>query len=72
MISFVFMIGASRINAVFIMVFLSIGLGFLLLAAAFWEQALGDADMYDTLLQVGILFFNFSFLLQHDGKNTQG
>ncbi|CAK1358431.1 unnamed protein product [Cercospora beticola] len=53
MISFVFMIGASRINAVFVMVFLSIGLGFLLLAAAFWEQALGDADMYDTLLQGG-------------------
>lgn len=61
MISFVFMIGASRINAVFVMVFLSIGLGFLLLAAAFWEQALGDADMYDTLLQVRIPIFSIIF-----------
>ncbi|USW58086.1 Putative acetate transporter GPR1/FUN34/SatP family [Septoria linicola] len=53
MVSLVFLVGAVRINAVFMMVFFSIALGFLLIAGAFWEQALGDAVLYDRLLQGG-------------------
>ncbi|KAK4629055.1 hypothetical protein CLAFUW4_07759 [Fulvia fulva] len=51
MISLIFMVGATRVNFAFVMVFLSAGLGFLLIAGAFWEQGLGDAVMYDRLCQ---------------------
>lgn len=56
MVSLVFLVGAVRINAVFMMVFFSIALGFLLIAGAFWEQALRDAVLYDRLLQVSWSF----------------
>lgn len=52
MLSLLFMVGALRINAVFMMVFFTVGLGFLLLAGAFWEQGLNDAVMFTRLCEV--------------------
>ncbi|KAF2158495.1 hypothetical protein M409DRAFT_30995 [Zasmidium cellare ATCC 36951] len=51
MLSLVFMVGAVRINAVFMMVFFTVGLGFLLLAGAFWEQGLNDAVLFNRLCE---------------------
>ncbi|EME38267.1 hypothetical protein DOTSEDRAFT_181338 [Dothistroma septosporum NZE10] len=52
-INFAFMIGATRINFAFMMVFFTVGCGFLMLSGAFWEQGLGDAVLFDRLCQGG-------------------
>lgn len=52
MLSLVFLVGALRVNVVFVMVFFTVSLGFLLLAGAFWEMGLNDMDLFTKLCQV--------------------
>ena len=58
------MIAATRINAVFFLIFTGAGLGFFLLAAALWEAALA-APIAATLMVVRIHFSN-CFLIRAD------
>lgn len=52
-LNIIFMIAATRINAVFLLVFISAGLGFFLLASGLWLAAEGEARA-SSLLVVGL------------------
>lgn len=64
MLSLVFMVGAVRINAVFLMVFFTVALGFLLLAGSFWEMGLNDSVLFYRLMKVCLLIL-LSYLERH-------
>lgn len=49
---FIYMISATRINAVFVAIFLTLVMVFTLLSAAYWRLGLGDAVGGNRLLVV--------------------
>ncbi|KAH0174609.1 hypothetical protein KCU67_g674, partial [Aureobasidium melanogenum] len=56
-LNIIFMIAATRINAVFLLVFISAGLGFFLLASGLWLAAEGEARASSLLVGTGASWF---------------
>ncbi|KAF7185651.1 Protein alcS [Pseudocercospora fuligena] len=51
MLSLIFLVGALRVNIVFVLVFFTVSIGFLTLSASFWKMGLGEMVLYERLLE---------------------
>lgn len=63
MLSLVFLVGALRVNIVFVLVFFTVTIGFFTLSASFWKMGLGEMVLYERLLQVSRASINIPWAL---------